>query len=237
MCVCICIKHCFVRKKTVENAKNGTNSNNSNNNNSKRKKRGRKQWTRVDWCQIPTMAALTINNKLKRIKNKKSAFCNGNNNKQAQQNEMKRKQKITSKKERAKRKKQKCKGKKKFGFNNNNNKNTKNNNDRQINRLTNNDNNKKRDNSNKRMISNEEEWYFVGYNYLNSFIGEYLSLDIELSILSNWQECLDLECLDLDWCFVIFLLFGIVPNKCTNYFKSYFHTKLLSAIEKSKLLR
>ena len=80
-----------------------------------------------------------------------------------------------------------------------------------------------------------ENIYSGGYSYLNS-VSEYLSLDISLSILSSWQECFDLECLDLDWCFVIFLLFGIIPNKCTSYFKSYFNTKLMSAMSKDKLL-
>merc|ERR1711933_174020 len=66
---------------------------------------------------------------------------------------------------------------------------------------------------------NDGEFYFSGYIVGNDKMRQLLN------------DCPSLQCYqDLDWCFVVFLLLGLVPTAQSSYFRYYFNQKLLSAL-------
>eukprot|EP00484_Ammonia_sp_Unknown_P023913 CAMPEP_0197036750 /NCGR_PEP_ID=MMETSP1384-20130603/14160_1 /TAXON_ID=29189 /ORGANISM="Ammonia sp." /LENGTH=450 /DNA_ID=CAMNT_0042466957 /DNA_START=27 /DNA_END=1376 /DNA_ORIENTATION=+ len=66
----------------------------------------------------------------------------------------------------------------------------------------------------------KNEFYFSGY-IGNNTMKELLMLSENIN---NHQY------LDLDWCFVVFLLLGLIPKNENEYFRWYFHQKLLCAL-------
>ena len=69
------------------------------------------------------------------------------------------------------------------------------------------------------------EFYFSGY------IGNDIMMK-ELLLLNNCNNKYN-QYLDLDWCFVAFLLLGLIPKYQNSYFKWYFNQKLLSSFSPS----
>lgn len=72
----------------------------------------------------------------------------------------------------------------------------------------------------------KDEFYFSGY------IGNDLMMK-ELLLLNDANNNKYNQYLDLDWCFVAFLLLGLIPKYQNSYFKWYFNQKLLSALSPS----
>ena len=66
-------------------------------------------------------------------------------------------------------------------------------------------------------------FYFSGYIDCQS---EYC-LKLKEILLNDTNDYT--QYLDLDWCFVVFLLLGLIPNQKNQYFRWYFNQKLLSA--------
>jgi len=70
------------------------------------------------------------------------------------------------------------------------------------------------------------DFFFSGYvqnEHLQSLL---LGGDIDYGHVD--ERCS--QYVDLDWCFVAFLLLGVVPGEHNEYFRSYFNQKLMSAI-------
>ena len=80
-------------------------------------------------------------------------------------------------------------------------------------------------------ITNIKKWKFK-YNIENEFyFSGYIGNETmnELLLLNNNNNKYK-QYLDLDWCFVAFLLLGLIPKNENKYFKWYFNQKLLSAL-------
>ena len=76
-----------------------------------------------------------------------------------------------------------------------------------------------------RKFNINNEFFFSGY------IGNDIIMK-ELLLLNNANNKYN-QYLDLDWCFVAFLLLGLIPKYQNSYFKWYFNQKLLSALPPS----
>ena len=77
------------------------------------------------------------------------------------------------------------------------------------------------------MMTSQErnEWYFSGFNSMNQDILDILNIDI-----NDYYNDNNNTFLDLDWCFILFLLLGVIPIKETQYITWYIDNKILNAI-------
>jgi hypothetical protein len=95
---------------------------------------------------------------------------------------------------------------------------------------------------------NNENWYFSGYVGMHADIIDRLNIDPntfmvdmqmdEKETKERDNELSDFQLgrqslLDLDWCFVTFLLLGLMPDIENDFFRWYFNQKLMSAISES----
>lgn len=93
-----------------------------------------------------------------------------------------------------------------------------------------------------------DEWYFSGYLGMHEDMIDHLNIDVNTFIMddenrfhSKIAKCTNKQwidervesyetLLDLDWCFVAFLLLGLIPQIENDFFRCYFNQKLMAAV-------